>query len=156
MNKQVLISWFNPSLGITALEEFYSGIQRIIDEAPGEFICMVNRTDAEQVKLLLQALALFRESACLMTFIEVGFAPDTQHRQLWDALMAEVLPYLEKRKGNAFHVDSSSVGLVAHAVWVMLLYSGQLPHPVNVWTRSTASSGAVRFPSCNCPWNRST
>jgi len=145
MNIQILVSWINASMGITALEEFYSGIQRITDEAPGEFLCIVNRNDAERVKLLILASEVLSNVDCVMTFLEVEISTDAQHRQVWDALVSEVLPYLEKRKGNTIHVDSSSVGLVAHAVWVMLLYSGQLPHPANVWTRSTASSGVFRF-----------
>jgi hypothetical protein len=145
MNKQILVSWFNPSSGITMLEEFHDGIKHISGEIPGELLCLAESRNVATARQLLTASKTYLESACELAFIEVEITSDIQHRQLWDSLMVDVLPQLEKRKGNTFHVDSSSAGLIAHAVWVMLLYAGQLPHPVNIWIRSTTPSGALRF-----------
>jgi DNA-binding NtrC family response regulator len=127
------------------LEEFHDGIKRISGETPGELLCLADSSDLEAARQLLSGSELFKDSPCEVVFVELAFSLETQHRQLWDSLIVDVLPQLEKRKGNTFHIDSSSAGLIAHAVWVMLLYAGQLTQPVNIWTRSTAPSGAVRF-----------
>lgn len=151
MNNQISIAWFDPAKGISFHEEFHEGLKRIIDEAPEEFICLVNKDSKDQAQRLLADSLVFQKSTCKITYLELEASPDSSHRHLWDALTSTLLPSLEKKKGNTLHIDSSSSGLIAHAVWAILYYAGQLPHPVNVWIRSPTPSGAVRFALLQLP-----
>jgi DNA-binding NtrC family response regulator len=151
MNKQILISWFCPENGIECQEEFFKGIQRILDEVPDEFICLVESGACKDVRALFSASRCLSDINPKFTFIEVSTAHDSAHQELWSELSNRLLPCLETKRGNTFHVDSSSAGLIVHAVWVMFYYAGLLPNPTKVWTRSSSSSGAVRFSLLKLP-----
>lgn len=126
------------------MEAFHAELGKNLDAGIDRAVFLTRPQDAKA------AARAVLESPCFgggfrAVILEADLRPDMPHGQMWDALVAGLLPYLERNKGDTFHIDAALENPVLHATWTMLLYAGQLPQPSKLWVRSGKRDGTWRY-----------
>lgn len=144
MNEQVLVSVYTPEMGASQIILFQRELEKAIGGKIDRVVCLARPEHRERAERELRDLP-GKAGGLACEMLEAALSPDMVHSIGWDILQATLVPYLERNKGDTFHVDAAVENPVLHSVLVMLQYAGRLPQPTNLWVRGTGPGGPVRY-----------
>ncbi len=145
MNEQVLVFAYVPESGASRVSVFQRELEKSIGARIDRIVCLVRPVHREQAERELQELPGNPDGRPACEVLEAALSPDMVHSIGWDILQDVLVSYLERNKGDTFHVDAAVENPVLHSILVMLQYAGRFPQPTNLWVRGSGPGSPVRY-----------
>lgn len=145
MNEQVLVFAYTPELGPSRVNDFKRELEKTIGSRMDRVVCLARPEHKEQAEKELRKLPAMADGQPACEVLEAALSQDMVHSIGWDILQDVLVTYLERNKGDTFHIDAAVENPVLHSILVMLQYAGRLPQPTNLWVRGSGPGGPVRY-----------
>ena len=145
MNEQVLVSVYTPESGASQVTVFQRELEKSIGGRIDRIVCLARPEHREQAEKELRGLPGSSDGRPVCEVLEAALSPDMAHSIGWDILQDVLVGYLERNKGDTFHLDAAVENPVLHSILVMLQYAGRLPQPTNLWVRGSGPGSPVRY-----------
>lgn len=148
-NKQIALFFYTP-YEPNQEHEAIRALERVLESPIDESVCFI-LADYEPPAALVEEKGKEDATSSVRRIIRLSPCKKASHEGLWELLSTEVLPILESLRGNTLHIDACAHHAPLHAVLLLLLYAGRLPHPTVLWYRQQTPSGKVRYSPIRLP-----